>query len=103
MPEKITPQAPFHGEEARVLVGDFGPFNIEKIAFQVLRNKRRWWGGMRPTWITLYSCYFDGNDGLDKGYTLDQWTEATAVAIRETLDDQAEKDEARERYYGAAH
>ena len=103
MAEKVTPQSPFHGEEARVVVGDFGPFGIECIEFQVLRNKRRWWGGMRPTWVCLYSCTFDGDEGLDKGYTLEQWTEATAIGIREILDDRIKKAEARERYYGATH
>lgn len=99
MAERIIEVPHFNGEQARVVVGDFGPFGIETILFQVLRDKRRWWGGMRQTWVTLYSCFLDGDEGMDKGYTLDQWTEATAVAIRELLEEQNRKARERETFY----
>ena len=99
MAERVKPTTPFHGEEARVVVGDFGPFNIEMIEFQVLREKRRWWGGKRPTWVVIYSSFFDGDEGMEKGYTLDQWTNATEVAIRELLDERLRKAQERQKFY----
>ena len=101
MSEKVTPQSLFHGEEARVVVGDFGPFGIEMISFEVLRDKRQWWGAKRPTWVSLYSTFFEGDMGIDRGYTLEKWTEAQGAMIREVLDERIEKAEARKRYYGA--
>lgn len=90
----------FEGREARVVVGPFGPFEMDTLAFQVLGEKRSWIFWTKPAWITLYDCLFSADAAIDKGFTLDQWTHHLADAARRNLLDAKAKREARAEFFG---
>lgn len=99
MANRVFPLPQFEGEEARAVIGDFGPFGIEMISFQVLRDKRKWWGGIRPTWVTLRSTFFDADKGLTAGYDFEGWAQYMIDFVRTWAEDELAEARARRKFY----
>lgn len=100
MSERVFPLAPFEGEDARGVVGDFGPFGIEMVAFQVFRARPSILFWKRGGWVTVKSTFFDVEQGIAKGYTFETWAAHKFTFMREWIEADLAEARARESFYG---
>lgn len=89
----------FEGEEARGVVGDFGPFNIEMVNLEVFRPRPHFIFWKRGKWVTLHSTFLDAHEAVANGIDLETWTHDIIERLkRRELLDRAER-KARANFY----
>ena len=98
---RVIPLAGFEGERARGVVGDFGPFGIETVQFQVFKERPNIWIWKRGRWVTLQSAWLDAHTAFEKGVDLEEWTQAKLDHLREHERVERVQAQARLDFYGA--